>query len=207
MTTESQIEFQSEFQFGLKRRLYNWNMRSRRELKGWRQQDLGAMIGCSGGTIGQLENLRLFPQSERAQKIAEILECPVEILFPEWLKAFKLESVPKAIEEEKITLEQAQLLRGLDQLRLTTPGDMDQIEDEVDREILTKELHEVMNNALTPREKRVLELRFGLSEPSMTCGQVGEIFNVTGGRIQQIEAKALRKLRHPGRSRKLKDLI
>ena len=59
-----------------------------------------------------------------------------------------------------------------------------------------------------PRERRVLQLRFGLEDGrSRTLEEVGRDFNVTRERIRQIEAKALRKLRHPSRSRKLRDYL
>ena len=65
-----------------------------------------------------------------------------------------------------------------------------------------------MLDSLTPRERRVLQLRFGLEDGrSRTLEEVGRDFNVTRERIRQIEAKALRKLRHPCRSRKLKDYL
>ncbi len=61
---------------------------------------------------------------------------------------------------------------------------------------------------LTEREEKVLRLRFGLDDGQCrTLEEVGQIFNVTRERIRQIEAKALRKLRHPSRSRKLKDFL
>ena len=61
---------------------------------------------------------------------------------------------------------------------------------------------------LTPREERVLRLRYGLTDGRMhTLEEVGEEFNVTRERIRQIEAKALRKLRHPSRSKVLKDFL
>jgi RNA polymerase primary sigma factor len=61
---------------------------------------------------------------------------------------------------------------------------------------------------LTPREEKVLRMRFGIGEESdHTLEEVGQDFNVTRERIRQIEAKALRKLRHPSRSKKLKNFI
>ena len=61
---------------------------------------------------------------------------------------------------------------------------------------------------LTEREQKVLRLRFGLDDGrARTLEEVGKEFNVTRERIRQIEAKALRKLRHPSRSRKLKDYL
>jgi type I restriction enzyme M protein len=63
-------------------------------------------------------------------------------------------------------------------------------------------------DTLLPREKRVLQLRFGLVDGrGRTLEEVGKVFNVTRERIRQIEAKALRKLRHPSRSRKLRDYL
>ena len=73
--------------------------------------------------------------------------------------------------------------------------------------LLREQLEEVLET-LTVREKKVLELRFGLEDGrSRTLEEVGQHFGVTRERIRQIEAKALRKLRHPSRSRKLKDYL
>ena len=63
-------------------------------------------------------------------------------------------------------------------------------------------------STLTPREAKVLKLRFGLEDgKARTLEEVGREFDVARERIRQIEAKALRKLRHPSRSRKLKDFL
>ncbi|MBO5246856.1 MAG: RNA polymerase sigma factor RpoD [Eubacterium sp.] len=73
--------------------------------------------------------------------------------------------------------------------------------------LLKEQLEEVLGT-LTEREKKVLTLRFGLEDGrARTLEEVGREFNVTRERIRQIEAKALRKLRHPSRSRKLKDYL
>jgi len=74
-------------------------------------------------------------------------------------------------------------------------------------EMLKEELRNVLST-LTEREEKVLKLRFGLDDGQCrTLEEVGQIFGVTRERIRQIEAKALRKLRHPSRSRKLKDFL
>ena len=74
-------------------------------------------------------------------------------------------------------------------------------------EILKEEIKSVLST-LQPREQQVLELRFGLIDgTSYTLEEVGKRFNVTRERIRQIEAKALRKLRHPSRAKKLKDFM
>ena len=73
--------------------------------------------------------------------------------------------------------------------------------------LLKEQLMEVLET-LTPREKKVLELRFGIVDGrTRTLEEVGKEFNVTRERIRQIEAKALRKLRHPSRSKKLRDFL
>ncbi len=73
--------------------------------------------------------------------------------------------------------------------------------------LLKEQLLEVMDT-LTPREKRVLQMRFGIGDGKpRTLEEVGKEFDVTRERIRQIEAKALRKLRHPSRSKRLKDYL
>ena len=80
-------------------------------------------------------------------------------------------------------------------------------EEYTENEILKEEIKEVLET-LQPREQEVLELRFGLIDGTChTLEDVGKRFNVTRERIRQIEAKALRKLRHPSRAKKLKDFL
>ena len=79
--------------------------------------------------------------------------------------------------------------------------------DAASRQLLKEQIDDVLSH-LSPRERRVIQLRFGLEDGrSRTLEEVGQEFNVTRERIRQIEAKALRKLRHPSRSRKLKDYL
>ena len=81
------------------------------------------------------------------------------------------------------------------------------LEDRVAASMLKDQLDEVLNS-LTDRERKVLDLRYGLTDgEEKTLEEVGQEFNVTRERVRQIEAKALRKLRHPSRSRKLRDYI
>jgi RNA polymerase primary sigma factor len=80
-------------------------------------------------------------------------------------------------------------------------------EDQASAELLKSHLAEVLDT-LNDREKKVLRLRFGLDDGRQrTLEEVGREFGVTRERIRQIEAKALRKLRHPTRSKKLKDYL
>ncbi|CAM5565702.1 RNA polymerase sigma factor RpoD [Bacillus safensis subsp. safensis] len=74
-------------------------------------------------------------------------------------------------------------------------------------ELLKEQLEDVLDT-LTDREENVLRLRFGLDDGrTRTLEEVGKVFGVTRERIRQIEAKALRKLRHPSRSKRLKDFL
>lgn len=90
---------------------------------------------------------------------------------------------------------------------LEDPRSEDEIEEGAEGVNLKEQIDEVLDT-LTPRERQVLELRFGLKDGrSLTLEEVGKEFAVTRERIRQIEAKALRKLRHPSRSKKLKDWV
>jgi RNA polymerase primary sigma factor len=79
--------------------------------------------------------------------------------------------------------------------------------DAASKQLLKEQLNEILES-LSERERKVLEMRFGLSDgQGRTLEEVGAKFGVTRERIRQIEAKALRKLRHPIRSRKLRDYL
>jgi RNA polymerase primary sigma factor len=79
--------------------------------------------------------------------------------------------------------------------------------DAASKQLLKEQLHEILSS-LSERERKVLEMRFGLNDgQGRTLEEVGSEFGVTRERIRQIEAKALRKLRHPIRSRKLRDYL
>ena len=119
----------------------------------------------------------------------------------------------KVREIQKISLEPVSLETPIGEEDDSHLGDF--IEDEgamspddyASNELLKDELNEVLLE-LTDREEKVLRLRFGLDDGrTRTLEEVGKEFNVTRERIRQIEAKALRKLRHPSRSKKLKDFL
>ena len=119
----------------------------------------------------------------------------------------------KVREIQKISLEPVSLETPIGEEDDSHLGDF--IEDEgamspddyASNELLKDELHEVLLE-LTDREEKVLRLRFGLDDGrTRTLEEVGKEFNVTRERIRQIEAKALRKLKHPSRSKRLKDFL
>ena len=130
-------------------------------------------------------------------EIAEEMELPVE----------------KVMEIQKIAQDPVSLETPIGEEDDSHLGDFIQDEDSPAPQdsaaytLLKEQLEEVMST-LTPREAKVLKLRFGLEDgKARTLEEVGREFKVTRERIRQIEAKALRKLRHPSRSKKLKDYM
>ena len=122
-------------------------------------------------------------------------------------------SVEKVMEIQKIAQDPVSLETPIGEEDDSHLGDFIQDEDSPAPQdsaaytMLKEQLEEVMNT-LTPREAKVLKLRFGLEDgKARTLEEVGREFDVTRERIRQIEAKALRKLRHPSRSKKLRDYM
>ena len=122
-------------------------------------------------------------------------------------------SVEKVIEIQKIAQDPVSLETPIGEEDDSHLGDFIQDEDSpaphdaASYTLLREQLEDVMNT-LTPREAKVLKLRFGLEDgKARTLEEVGKEFDVTRERIRQIEAKALRKLRHPSRSKKLRDYM
>ena len=122
-------------------------------------------------------------------------------------------SVEKVMEIQKIAQDPVSLETPIGEEEDSHLGDFIQDEDSpapqdaASYTLLREQLEEVMKT-LTPREAKVLRLRFGLDDgKARTLEEVGKEFDVTRERIRQIEAKALRKLRHPSRSKKLRDYM
>ena len=122
-------------------------------------------------------------------------------------------SVEKVMEIQKIAQDPVSLETPIGEEDDSHLGDFIQDEDSpapqdaASYTLLREQLEEVMKT-LTPREAKVLRLRFGLDDgKARTLEEVGKEFDVTRERIRQIEAKALRKLRHPSRSKKLRDYM
>lgn len=132
-----------------------------------------------------------------AEEIAEVLDMPVDKVREIMRAAQEPVSLETPIGEE----EDSHLGDFIPDDDAPAPADA------ASHTLLKEQLGEVLGT-LTEREEKVLRLRFGLEDGrSRTLEEVGKEFDVTRERIRQIEAKALRKLRHPSRSKKLKDFI
>ena len=141
--------------------------------------------------------LQQLGREPSVEEIAEEMEIPVE----------------KVMEIQKIAQDPVSLETPIGEEDNSHLGDFIQDDDSpaphdsAAYTLLKEQLEEVMNT-LTPREAKVLKLRFGLEDgKARTLEEVGRQFQVTRERIRQIEAKALRKLRHPSRSKKLRDYM
>ncbi|MDD6380892.1 MAG: RNA polymerase sigma factor RpoD [Lachnospiraceae bacterium] len=131
------------------------------------------------------------------EEIAEEMDLPVERVR----EILKISQEPVSLETPIGEEEDSHLGDFIQDDNVPVPADA------ATYTLLKEQLNEVLDT-LTPREKKVLILRFGLEDGrARTLEEVGKEFNVTRERIRQIEAKALRKLRHPSRSKKLKDYL
>ena len=131
------------------------------------------------------------------EEIAEKMEFPLEKVR----KVLKIAKEPISLETPIGEEEDSHLGDFIEDKKVAPPGDA----------AVNRSLHEQTKkvlSSLTPREEKVLRMRFGIGEKAdHTLEEVGQDFDVTRERIRQIEAKALRKLRHPSRSKKLRTFI
>jgi len=198
----------SEWESLVRLKLFTRNTRlvDARKAKGVTQPEMSKAIGMSPQKLSHIENLKFVPKDADMAKVAAYLGASIDYLFPPILMT--------AIEEGVFSRRDAQLakpeiisLAEAARLRLTYDGESEII-DEVNRHLLAEQLHELIQEALTPTERRVIELRFGLEDGvGRTLEEVAPWIHVTKERIRQIETKALRKLRHPAYSRKLKGYL
>ena len=141
--------------------------------------------------------LHEYGHDPSAEEIAERLEMPVD----------KVREIMR-VAQEPVSLETPIGEEEDSHLGDFIPDDDAPVPAEAASQTLLKEQLADVLKTLTPREEKVLRLRFGLEDGRpRTLEEVGKEFNVTRERIRQIEAKALRKLRHPSRSKKLKDFL
>lgn len=141
--------------------------------------------------------LQELGREPRPEEIAKIMEMPVDKVR----EIMKIAQEPVSLETPIGEEEDSHLGDFIPDDEAPAPADAAAFR------MLKEQLLKILNT-LTPREEKVLRLRFGLDDGrARTLEEVGKEFNVTRERIRQIEAKALRKLRHPSRSKKLKDYL
>jgi len=167
------------------------------------------MSGVNVNTIYALVNLRDNPWKKRglapgAQAIANLLEISPEELFPPTLYFMGL---PATVER---TFNSAQIIPMLEarKLRLLPEALEPNYEDGLDRELLHSNVGDALLT-LTPREEGIIRMRFGMApyDREHTLAEVGIQFSVCAHRIQQLEQRALRKLRHPSRTKRLRPFL
>ncbi len=138
-----------------------------------------------------------FGREPTPEEIAERMNYPLEKVR----KVLKIAKEPISLETPVGEEEDSHLGDFIEDKKVISPGDA------VVNSNLSEQIKKILKT-LTPREEKVLRMRFGIGEKAdHTLEEVGRDFNVTRERIRQIEAKALRKLRHPSRSKKLRSFI
>ena len=153
-------------------------------------------------TINKLLKLsRRLAQEYGREPTSEEIGKAMEITPGKVREIVKVSQMPVSLESPMGEEEDSHLGDFIEDRNALPPADA------ATRQLLKEQIEDVLST-LTPREQRVLQLRFGLEDGrSRTLEEVGKEFSVTRERIRQIEAKVLRKLRHPSRSRKLKDYL
>ena len=180
----------------------------------WIKQSISAAIGNKSKTIRiplnrdqKLKELRriisdlsnIFGREPTIKEISDRLNISEESIY-ELFKDYQLQEIASL--NQPINDEESSSLGEV----IIDENGMDP-ESEIDGDSLKDSIKDILKT-LTPRERRIVELRFGLADGTeYTLEEVGKEFNVTRERIRQIEAKALRKLRRPSNSRKLKDFV
>jgi len=178
----------------------------RRQELGLSQGRMAQLIGTNLDYYSALENMRLSPLTHKgkwrttALKCAEYFDCSPEELFPKGIIAVDSSRAERTMDYDELSPPSLSEY-GKRLLLLSEPESM------VEANELAQQIRG-LTTTLTPREEQVLQLRFGLNGQDLhTLNEVAEIYKVGPERIRQIESKALRKLRHPTRSRLLKAFV
>ena len=186
---------------------HNARLVDTRKGRGITQVAMAQRVKMSVVYLSEIELLKRLPTEDDMIDIACILEKPIDYLFPEELMSAVEAGVFSRRKVELAAPQVIALTEAQRQRLLAWDGGLEAVEERLDGWLLAEKIHDVVET-LTPREQKVLEIRFGLKDGrSQTLEQVAPEFGVTRARIQQIESKALRRLRHPSRSRHLKAFL
>lgn len=173
---------------------------TRRE-SGWTQVQVAEWAGISLGRLSQIERLKAVPTVLEMDNLSAVLMRPTDYLFPDIL----MDSLRLGVfDRREVELQEDQVAALTERaVKMTLPPYFDEHR-ELDIGFLGSLVAKTLKT-LTQREEKVLRMRFGIGYPRpYTYEETGKEFGVTRERIRQIEAKALRKLRHPSRSKELR---
>ena len=185
----------------------NYWLRNARVSREYTLGKLAIAVGVSPNTIFSYERLRSFPSSSRAKKVALVLGMNVDQLFPPEIKGIT-EQVKKMRRREKYKkLIGENLGRGVNEVEAgssySEEGAAKIYERPFDYAVYREhatELSDMLAEALgtlTPREREIVEMRYGLSHPNpdgLSLAKVGEVYGLTRERVRQIESHAFRKM-------------
>lgn len=168
--------------------------------RGWTQRDMANAAGVRESEYGEIERLIKYPTkrddawSEAALRLSSLVGIIPEVLFPEAFSHIEKTKIEREVSAEQVV---AAITEG--QKLLANPIEL----------IAEKEKNIALEEALetlTERERLVLRLRFGLETGhEVFLKDIGSTLGICAERVREIEAKALRKLRHPSRARKIKE--
>jgi len=182
-------------------RFRNEDLTRRRLMAGFkRQEDLAVFLGICPSIVSAWETFRNYPKKKKLIKALECaLNCEIEEIFPpEFIEAIK-KKIGTPLERIVDIKQLPEYTRG--ELMLPSPEKAYELKE------MMKSIEESFKS-LTEREAKVLKMRFGLGDGGeCTLEEIGQQFKVSRTRIQQIEAKALRKLKHPSRNKLLRNFI
>ena len=186
-------------------RLRNAKMIETRLASGFSQKLLAELAGLCIQHIAALEKFDFSHTKalEHAVRVAGILDIPVESILPESLQGQKL--VSRIVHNTTITADRLLDMRDRFQQRFILPSPADIVADKID---LHDELEQVFKT-LTYREREIIKRRHGLMEDGQTytLAEIGKLFRISAERVRAIAAKALRKLQHPVRRKKLEAFL
>jgi len=192
---------------GARLTVFNWRMRERRAELGLTQGELAMRAGCHPSVISSIELLKpVVDWPKWLPLVADVLEVPVDEIFP----PDYIEYLRDGTARRSLAARRGAFVReiSLDQLgdgvpALTLDAGLD--DDVVDQEL--KEAIADVLATLTEREAEIIRLRFGMDgREEHTMAEAGKVFGITMEHARRIEAKALRRLRHPARSTRLREL-
>lgn len=184
---------------------HNARLVDARKALGLTQAELAQMVDINSNKISAFETIRALPSEHEAEELSTLLGVSIDYLFPDVIvDAVKLGVFSKNKCVVELGSSNVEMLNFHNTSRLLSSEAVETAERGVNQEQLKEQLERVLSE-LTPRERRIIKLRFGLgSEEPMTTREVAALYGLTRARIEQIEAKAMRKLRHPSNARKLK---